>query len=421
MKSRHVLFLLIFLLLPAIYAQTSSSGDGGKVDAPLGLIISPTNGTIFISSNVDILVSASSNTGLNCKFTGRVYNELNEYKEIRYKDCPFCDLKDSFFTLANAYYDAVPGWSYKVDIRCNDKSGNTETKTVYFTVQGNRNEDKTAPELNIKSPINNIKNLPNTKLDFEVNELSHCGYTLASLDSSSGGAGHVSIDGYINNHKSDLALTEVENYILTLGCKDLNDNSVSKEIKFSVSSGITSTSGSGGGGSRESCQKYYTCPDGTKIEYCKTVTKEIPSKCVPSDIPGAGPVCSPGSVSVKCECIEDPRYSCPEIITTSTTIQITTITTLEYSDAEPEEQDALLYNKNKTTCDNGCLLDNKCFQIGFRKDNAYCSINHKFIDQKNEDLTCENNFECDSNLCIDNKCLSSSLWQKILIFFRKFF
>ena len=193
MRFKYIL-LFIFLTFPIAFAQTDSSGssgNGGQGGSSLGLVITPTNGTIFISPNVDILVSTFSNVELNCKFTGRIYNELNEYKDITYKNCPFCNLKDSYFTLANAYYDAVSGWNYKVDISCNDKSGNTETKIIYFSVQGNRIDDKTAPELNIKSPISNIKNLPNTKLDFEVNELSHCEYTLASLDSSSGNAGHV--------------------------------------------------------------------------------------------------------------------------------------------------------------------------------------------------------------------------------------
>ncbi len=417
MKLKYILFFVL-LTLPIAFAQTdsySSSGSGGgQGGSTLGLAITPTNGTIFISPNVDILVSASSNSGMYCKFNGQVYNELNEYKNIKYKSCPFCDLKDSYFTLANAYYDAVPGWNYKIDINCNDKSGITGLKNVYFNVQGNRAEDKTPPEINIKSPFNNIKNIPNVNLDFEVNELSHCEYTLASSDSSSGGAGHASIDGYINDYKTRLSLTEGKDYTLTLECKDLNDNSLSKEIKFSVSSGITLSSGSGGG-SGESCQKYYACQDGSKIEYCKIVTKETPPTCVPSDISGAGPLCSPGSVSVKCECIEDPKSLCPEITTTTTTVITETSTTTTLPETEKEVK------KNVLECNNGCILDNKCVPIGYRSDKKYCNLDNNFIEQKNEDLICENNFECGSNLCVDNKCVSSGLWQKILIFFKKLF
>lgn len=71
---------------------------------------------------------------------------------------------------------------------------------------------------------------------------------------------------------------------------------------------------------------------------------------------------------------------------------------------------------------NSCVLDNKCYSFGFRKDGSYCDDkNSNFIIQKSSDSYCQNNFECDSNLCIDNKCVSGSLWQEILSWFSHLF
>lgn len=71
---------------------------------------------------------------------------------------------------------------------------------------------------------------------------------------------------------------------------------------------------------------------------------------------------------------------------------------------------------------NGCVLDKKCYPLGFRKDKNYCDdITSAFTSQKVPNTSCENSFECDSNLCINNQCVSGSLWQKILDWFSKLF
>ena len=70
----------------------------------------------------------------------------------------------------------------------------------------------------------------------------------------------------------------------------------------------------------------------------------------------------------------------------------------------------------------GCLLDEKCYPYGFRKEGQYCSdTNDEFVIQQESDTLCENNFECNSNLCVDNQCLSSSLWQKFLRWLKSIF
>lgn len=65
----------------------------------------------------------------------------------------------------------------------------------------------------------------------------------------------------------------------------------------------------------------------------------------------------------------------------------------------------------------------KCnpISIGLRKNGEYCSLDKKWIEQKEEGELCENNFECKSNLCIDNECVSGSLLLKMLNWFRELF
>ena len=69
----------------------------------------------------------------------------------------------------------------------------------------------------------------------------------------------------------------------------------------------------------------------------------------------------------------------------------------------------------------GCFLDEKCYNLGYRKAGQFCSENNQFVNQKYADETCDNNFECSSNLCIDGKCVSSGLWQKFLNWLQKLF
>jgi hypothetical protein len=70
---------------------------------------------------------------------------------------------------------------------------------------------------------------------------------------------------------------------------------------------------------------------------------------------------------------------------------------------------------------NGCELEGKCYPMGYRKEGMYCSDNNEFIFQLGAGGGCENSFECKTNLCIDSECIGSSLWKKILNFFRKIF
>jgi len=50
----------------------------------------------------------------------------------------------------------------------------------------------------------------------------------------------------------------------------------------------------------------------------------------------------------------------------------------------------------------------------------YCSIDKTMLPQKNENNTCDNNFECTINVCSE-KCISLSFIQKIIKWFEQLF
>ncbi len=72
------------------------------------------------------------------------------------------------------------------------------------------------------------------------------------------------------------------------------------------------------------------------------------------------------------------------------------------------------------TC-NGCLVDDKCYPLGYRKDGNFCSDSNEFIVQLDADLKCDNSFECGSNVCVSGKCISPGLIENILNWFKKLF
>ena len=75
----------------------------------------------------------------------------------------------------------------------------------------------------------------------------------------------------------------------------------------------------------------------------------------------------------------------------------------------------------------GCLFvnrtENKCYPFGYRtQEKTFCSnTNSTFIEQKNKDAFCENNFECSSNLCKELKCANLSFFKKIFNWFKNIF
>jgi hypothetical protein len=73
------------------------------------------------------------------------------------------------------------------------------------------------------------------------------------------------------------------------------------------------------------------------------------------------------------------------------------------------------------TCD-GCILENKCYPLGYRKSEKYCfDETQKFTDYNKEGESCDNSFECQSNLCIDSECISEGFFKKVMSWFSKLF
>ena len=80
-----------------------------------------------------------------------------------------------------------------------------------------------------------------------------------------------------------------------------------------------------------------------------------------------------------------------------------------------------LAEEDKTAFCSGCLLGNKCYPFGYRKEENYCSDDNKFIVQLETDNSCDNSFQCSSNVCVSGKCVSPSLLEKIFDWFKRLF
>ncbi len=76
--------------------------------------------------------------------------------------------------------------------------------------------------------------------------------------------------------------------------------------------------------------------------------------------------------------------------------------------------------ENENSCE-GCLIEDKCYPLGHRKDGNYCSDDLEFVIQKTESESCENNFECDSNVCVSGECIDSGFIQRVLNWFKRIF
>jgi hypothetical protein len=69
----------------------------------------------------------------------------------------------------------------------------------------------------------------------------------------------------------------------------------------------------------------------------------------------------------------------------------------------------------------GCMLDEKCYSMGYRKSGKFCSDNQAFTDYRGTGASCDNNFECSSNLCVDSECISGGLFKSMLNWFKRIF
>ncbi len=125
----------------------------------------------------------------------------------------------------------------------------------------------------------------------------------------------------------------------------------------------------------EPCEKFYTCQDGTEVQYCEMIDQYDED----GNVVGSG-----------CVCNKDPEELC--------------IPPNSDEDSEEEETPPTEENDDEPpiVC-NGCMLD-ECVPIGYRSDNNYCSIELEFVGQKNDEVNCNNAYECESNICEKNQC-----------------
>ena len=96
------------------YAQTSGGGGGGgTTGSSLGLrFAEPSDGANVGSPLRDVLVQVRTDVNAHCTFTGQACNG-DDCKDIAYRECIFCDLDSSYFTLHNSYWDNVAGYSHQ--------------------------------------------------------------------------------------------------------------------------------------------------------------------------------------------------------------------------------------------------------------------------------------------------------------------
>lgn len=72
-------------------------------------------------------------------------------------------------------------------------------------------------------------------------------------------------------------------------------------------------------------------------------------------------------------------------------------------------------------CDSGCVLEDKCYPFGYTIQEKYCSESTNFKEQRSNDESCKNAFECKSGVCADGKCVSVGFIRKILNWFKRIF
>jgi len=457
-------------------------------------ILSPSEGAVFNSSDQDILVRASVESESTCDVWGYV-NTPSGKRDINPKECDICS-KGSGGIYANsvtAYLDAIAGGNYEVYVTCTDRNNQIDSKIVNFRVEGNMATDTTAPIVTINFPMQGGDPYSNINLDFDVNELSSCLYSVSPQDYN-GGSG-IGFSGYINGITYETSLKQSTQYSLTVTCTDLMGNVGSKTISFTtqnracatcaVPSNGTSGSGSGGGGGSVTT---VTCTDsdsgkdyfekgetvrgvvtdsggsaGAKIDRCyseevlteyycgedksiKSINYTCPNSCqdgacIPSS-QGNGSSGGGGGVVVNDTCTK--YYTCPDGTKIKQceladngmcgcwAINCPTQTAGNASSGGASGGGSPTNNSGSSggssgggggsvSCTNGCKLNNTCVPISYITNKTYCSIDKTFVAQKGSNEACENNFECSTNLCVDNKCVSSGFWQRFIRWLSRFF
>ena len=176
-----------------------------------------------------------------------------------------------------------------------------------------------------------------------------------------------------------------------------------------ISNSSSGGGGSGGSNSSSSCVRYYTCPDGTQVNYCS----------ITSNGNGGG-----------CGCLSNPSSLCSSPSNSSNGGSGEGRTNSPSNGSSGASNGSMANSPSNGSsvgsggvalCSTGCNYNGSCVSVGFRVNNTYCDLNKIFPEQKEAGLTCENNFECSTNLCIDNQCVSSNVWQKFVKWISRLF
>ena len=176
---------------------------------------------------------------------------------------------------------------------------------------------------------------------------------------------------------------------------------------------------------------YWQCYDGaenksSEREDCKTAEhwKKIASIFCSNHCKTYNDVekCGVNSFSISNECYieEIPTYAITTIPMIATPIPTSALPATT-GEGKATTQENATTQEPILICKDSCPLEGKCYPFGYRKDSKYCSDEGSFKDQLKEDSVCENNFECSTNVCVNDKCMSASLIQKIIDFFKSLF
>ena len=201
---------------------------------------------------------------------------------------------------------------------------------------------------------------------------------------------------------------------------------------------------------KDTCTKYYTCPDGTKIKECEisgtgclcqqnplslclgecnsdldcndkdgcTVDKceGIPKKCAHTKQEGCavGTKCFNQGIIYK---LGEERYYC----------DVSNKGLLQKEDGNicNNAYECLSNICEKNLCGKYCEgckdKNNNCIPFGTRTETQYCDIDKTIKNQKYNEISCNNNYECTSNVCVNSKCIEPNLIQKVLNWFKRLF
>ena len=78
-------------------------------------------------------------------------------------------------------------------------------------------------------------------------------------------------------------------------------------------------------------------------------------------------------------------------------------------------------NEEEVSCDNGCLLNGKCYSPEKRVSGNYCDATNQWITQLSNGFACDSNFQCISEICSSGVCSDGNFIQRVWAAIREFF